>query len=184
MNWRWVSMTSLLAAAVVSYGVLVRQNGADDIATERSRAQPGYYLKDAIVTDTTDDGTPGLRLAARRIEQHPENGSITLRDVTVDYLALPERSWRLTANEGIVPGGTTTIRFSGDVALAAEGEPRGAVIRTDALSIDTQTSIATTDEPVSIELGGHHVLARGMMANLKDNHVQLESEVNGRFVPE
>jgi lipopolysaccharide export system protein LptC len=37
---------------------------------------------------------------------------------------------------------------------------------------------------VSIELGGHHVLARGMMANLKDNHVQLESEVNGRFVPE
>lgn len=183
MNWRWVSVTALLAAVVIGLGAFLRQADDSGLTTGEQRAQPGYYLKDAIITDTDATGNPALRLAARRIEQRPQDGSIALEQVHVDYLAAGEQQWQLTADSGTVPSGSTTITFSGNVTLESRDEPRGAVIRTDTLSVDTEQSIASTAAPVSIEVSGHRVHARGMRADLNGNQVQLDSEVNGRFVP-
>jgi LPS export ABC transporter protein LptC len=183
VNWRWVSITALLAALVVSYGVFTGQSRDDSLATGADRPQPGYYLRDAVITDTQADGSPAVRLAARRIEQNPADDSISLEDVDVDYLALEDRSWRLTADSGSVPGGSTTITFSGNVVLEGRDQPQSAVIRTDTLSVDTRKSIASTQAPVSIEIAGHQVHARGMRADLETNRVELESDVHGRFAP-
>ena len=184
MSWRWISLTALLAAVVVSYGIFVGQPDDVGLTPGTQRTQPGYYLENAIVTDMTAEGTPGVRLAAERIQQIPEDNSIALTNVQVDYLALREQRWRLTADAGIVPAGSTTITFSGDVTLESEDQPHAAVIHTDTLSIDTRSSVASTAAPVSIEVSGHRVHARGMIADLEENRVELESNVNGRFVLE
>jgi lipopolysaccharide export system protein LptC len=183
MSWRWVSITALLAAVVVSYGIFTGQSSEDGLATGDERPQPGYYLRDAVITDTQADGSPAVRLAARRIEQNPMDDSIALEDVDVDYLALENRHWRLTADSGSVPGGSSTITFSGNVVLEGRDQPESAVIRTDSLSVDTEKSIASTQAPVSIEIAGHRVNARGMRADLETNRVELESQVHGRFAP-
>ena len=46
MSWRWVSITALLAALVVSYGIFTGQSRDDALATGAERPQPGYYLRD------------------------------------------------------------------------------------------------------------------------------------------
>ncbi|HSN72486.1 MAG TPA: LPS export ABC transporter periplasmic protein LptC [Steroidobacteraceae bacterium] len=184
MSWRWVSLTGLLAALVVSYGIFTGQPRDDGIMGGAEREQPGYYLKDAVILDTSPDGSPAVRLAARRIEQNPSEQSIALEEVTVDYLALEDQHWRLTADTGVVPSGSQTITFVGNVTLESQEQPQSAVIRTETLSVDTVNSIASTAAPVSIEIGGHSVNAQGMVADLEDNRVQLESDVHGRFVPE
>jgi LPS export ABC transporter protein LptC len=181
MSWRWVSVTALLAAVVLSYGVLTGGPRDTDVSPGVERTPPGYYLKDAVITDTTERGTPSVRLAARRIEQQPADGSIDLDDVHVEYLAVPERHWMLTADTGHVPAGSSTIEFAGNVTLESKDQPQSAVVTTDDLAIDTATSVATTDAAVSIELSGHRVLARGLRADLEHDRVELESDVSGRF---
>jgi lipopolysaccharide export system protein LptC len=43
--------------------------------------------------------------------------------------------------------------------------------------------IATTQSDVRIEFGVHVLTAKGLIANLKDRTLRLESKVNGRFQP-
>jgi lipopolysaccharide export system protein LptC len=46
---------------------------------------------------------------------------------------------------------------------------------------DVARSLATTNSDVRIDFGGHILTARGLIANLKERTVRLESKVNGRF---
>ena len=44
-------------------------------------------------------------------------------------------------------------------------------------------SVASTKSDVRIDYGGHVLTARGLIANLKERTMRLESKVNGRFLP-
>ena len=68
----------------------------------------------------------------------------------------------------------------GNILVVDYSNP-GAIIRTASMSIDLDTNIAHSNDPVAIELGGHSVLAHGLTANLKAERVRLESQVHGRF---
>ncbi len=54
---------------------------------------------------------------------------------------------------------------------------------TDALVITPRDERITTDAPVTLTWSGQRLSAVGMIANLKDETVQLQSKVNGRFTP-
>ena len=180
MNWRWVAFTALIGALIVSYGVLTG-NHRDTAPMPEGVQQLGYYMKDAVITETSIDGNPRLKLTSRSIQQHVEDNSVGLSDVQVDYVSIPDKHWVLTADRGVVPANSHTITFLGDVAIRQLDAQPGAVIRTPSVTIDTDTNIAQSSDPVAIEFGNHTVLARGFKADLKAEHVQLESQVHGRF---
>jgi LPS export ABC transporter protein LptC len=56
-------------------------------------------------------------------------------------------------------------------------------VHTDALTYDVTDSIASTKSDVRIDFGAHTLTARGLVANLKERTMRLESKVNGRFQP-
>ena len=58
-----------------------------------------------------------------------------------------------------------------------------AVLHTDTLRYDVNSGIATTESEVRIDFGAHALTGRGLIANLKERTVRLESKVNGRFQP-
>ena len=96
MNWRWISLAALLAALVIGYGAFIERNPAP-AANSGQAEPPGYYLQDAIITQTQKDGSVSLRLVANRIEQQHLDDSIALDTVRVDYFQSPEHEWLLTA---------------------------------------------------------------------------------------
>lgn len=180
MSWRWISITSLLAAVVIFYELASRRD-VMDIASEERPAQRGYYLKDAVITDTDASGAARIRLAARRIEQNAGTNDVALSGVHVDYYAEQQRHWILTADRGRVPGGSETVTFAGDVVLrSADGEP-AATVRTESLAVDMSRDIASTVDPVAILVSGHTLHAQGLRADLKAETLQLESAVHGTF---
>jgi LPS export ABC transporter protein LptC len=77
------------------------------------------------------------------------------------------------------------VDVTGNVRLQGEGTGRegSAVVRTDTLSYDVPDAVASTKSDVRIEFGGHVLTARGLVANLKERTLRLESKVNGRFQP-
>jgi len=58
-----------------------------------------------------------------------------------------------------------------------------AVIQSDTMSYDVPEGVASTESDVRISFGNHALNARGLVANLKERTVRLESRVNGHFQP-
>lgn len=192
MNWRWISIAALLAALVIGYGALVERSPAP--ATSDTQAeQPGYYLQDAIVTQTQQDGSVSLRLVANRIEQQRRDDSIALDTVRVNYYQFksgsksgqsPQREWLLNARQGFVPANFRVVQLFGDVVLRpADAQPQ-AFLHADALAVDTQTNVAySIASPVHVRFGGHAMVVRNFRADLDSENIRLES-VHGRFEPQ
>jgi LPS export ABC transporter protein LptC len=180
MSWRWISIAALLAALVIGLGALSGRD-TDSTAPSDEVSRPAYYLKDAVITETQPDGSPKIRLIANRIEQVPEDDSIELYTVRVDYLTDPDKRWLLSAEEGFVPPDTRVIEFSGNVELRPSDGAPGSYLRVDSLNIDTDKNIAyTTSSPVSIRFGDHTLRVKRLEADLTNEKLKLES-VRGRF---
>ena len=189
MNWRWISLSALLGALVIGYGALV-ERGPAPAASNTQAEQPGYYLQDAVITQTQKDGSVGLRLIADRIEQKG-NDNISLQTVRVNFFQVsPDQSsqtpreWLLSARQGSVPANLRVVQLFGDVVLRPADAQPTAFLRADALAIDTATSIAySTSSPVHVRFGGHSMMVKSFRADLTNEKVRLES-VNGRFDPQ
>jgi LPS export ABC transporter protein LptC len=146
---------------------------------------PGYYLKNAILTDYDVAGAPSVRIEAERIDQIDHGTEVALYNVRVNYDAPGGQTWVLFGDTAHVQPGGKIIDVAGNVRLQGEnpGTPGTAVIRTDLLSYNVPEAVASTKSDVRIDYGGHILTARGLSANLKERTMRLESKVNGRFIP-
>lgn len=169
----------MLAALVVGFGALSGRD-SESVVTSVTSEQPAFYAKDAIIVQTQADGSPQLRLVANRIDQQPEDDSIALDQVRVDYLKMPDKRWVMTAERGVVPADSRTAHFSGNVELRPADGPDSTFLRTDALTVDMQRDVAyTTASPTTIRFGRYAMQVKRVEADLKTEQVQLES-VHGR----
>jgi LPS export ABC transporter protein LptC len=187
MNWRWVSLAAALAAIVIGYGAFV-DDGSAPMATHELPEQPGYYLKDAVILRTREDGSPGIELIAQRIQQRltrPAQGeAITMESVRVNYFGEKDWQWALTAQHGEVPPNSRIVQLAGNVVLRPLDGAPDAFLRTDELSIDTEKNLAySTRSPVQIRFGQHAMTVKSLRADLNSEQLRLET-VNGRFDPQ
>jgi lipopolysaccharide export system protein LptC len=70
-----------------------------------------------------------------------------------------------------------------DKAEQQPGEGEELVILTRDVRVLLEERIASTQALVTMNMGPHSVSARGMRAYLKQDRVELQSEVHGRFAP-
>ena len=188
MNWRWVSLAAALAAIVIGYGAFM-DDGSGPTMSHELPEQPGYYLKDAVVLRTREDGSPGIELVAREIQQklnRTEGGeAITMAGVRVNYYGTTDWQWELTSHNGLVPPNSRIVFLEGDVELRSlASNATDTFLRTDELAIDTEKSVAySTRSPVHVRFGPHSMVVKSLRADLNKQKLRLES-VNGRFDPE
>jgi lipopolysaccharide export system protein LptC len=188
MNWRWVSLTAALAAIVIGYGAFVDNGGTPTMSNEMPE-QPGYYLKDAVILRTRENGTPGIELIAHQIQQklsRAEGGeAITMEGVRVNYFGTTDWQWELTAKSGEVPPNSRVVHLEGDVELRSlTSTSPDTFLRTDELAIDTEKSLAySTRSPVHVRFGPHSMVVKNLRADLNREKLRLET-VNGKFDPE
>lgn len=184
-------MTGRLLLVLAFVGLLVllfeHTRGDGDLGTpaDAGRQQTGYYLRDAALTEYGKDGAIRIEVAARLATELPGLETVELEAVSVNYYARAGQRWRLTADQGHLPPGHETVDLSGSVVMTGERERQlqPAVIRTERLTLDLEREIARTDAPVVLSLGVHALSATGMVADMKTENLQLESGVNGRFLP-
>lgn len=188
MNWRWVSLAAALAAIVIGYGAFM-DNGSTPMTNHELPEQPGYYLKDAVILRTREDGSPGIELIAKYIEQklNPDRSgeAINMEAVRVNYFGVTDWQWELTANSGEVPANSRVVYLEGNVELRslASSSPN-TFLRTDALAIDTEKNLAySTRSPVQVRFGQHSMVVKNLRADLNSEKLRLEA-VNGKFDPE
>jgi lipopolysaccharide export system protein LptC len=148
-------------------------------------ALPGYYLKNAVLTDYDAAGAPSIRIHADRIDQIDHGPEVALYNVRFDYQSPNGQAWVMFGDVAHVEPGGKIVNVTGNVRIEGQSTEHAgtAVVRTDALTYDVPDAIATTKSDVRIEFGAHTLTARGLVANLKERTMRLESKVNGRFQP-
>ena len=144
---------------------------------------PGYYLKSAVLTDFDAAGAPSLHLQADRIDQIDHGSEVALSTVRVDYQTPSGQNWVLFGDFARVEPGGKIIDVTGNVRLTGESTAHSgtAVVLTDALTYDVSDSTVSTKSDVRVVFGAHTLTARGLLANLKEQTIHLDSKVNGRF---
>lgn len=177
----------LLAALAALIAVLVQWRPLDRTPPppQTSATRLGYWLTGVDLEDYGTDGRLRIGLQSVSATEDPESGAVRLADVAVDYHAPTGQSWTLTADEARVPPAGRVVEFAGDVRLtgAPGDQAETAELRTATMTLDTESERAQTKSPVQLAFGRHLMRARGMRADLKSGKLQLESDVNGVFVP-
>lgn len=185
MSPRNILVTALLTAGALASWYLARQNNADDAApVELDSPQRGYYLKSARILGTGSDGGLLYEIQAKHAEQRGDD-EIAFTDVLINYSPASEVPWIVNADAALISQGERRVRLSGHVrALSSEGfSGSDTEIRTEYLELDPELYVAETDQRVQIRIGARSLTATGMLASLKENRLQLISNVNGKFVP-
>jgi LPS export ABC transporter protein LptC len=185
MLFRVFTVLAVVALAISTWILSSPERRATEQTVAPEAQLPGYYLKNAVLTDFDLTGAPSIRLDAERIDQVDHGNEVALYNVKVDYQSPSGQKWTMVGDTAHVQPGGKVIDVKGNVRL--QGDPTGregaAVIRTDTLRYDVADALATTQSDVRIDFGQHMLTARGLSANLKDRTMRLESKVNGRFHP-
>jgi LPS export ABC transporter protein LptC len=147
---------------------------------------PGYFLKNAVLIDYDAAGVPGTRIEAERIEQIAHGNEVTLFNVKVEYSPPEGEAWTLYGDTAQVEQATKIVHVQGNVRLQGAATAHDflvPVIRTDTLNYDVPHQIVTTQDEVHVDYGKNTLSAHGLLANLKERTMRLESKVHGVFHP-
>ncbi|MGA2707453.1 MAG: LPS export ABC transporter periplasmic protein LptC [Steroidobacteraceae bacterium] len=184
MMFRILTVLAVIGLAVSTW--ILSNPGAPPAQSSANPVDsPGYYLKNAVLTDYDAAGDPSVRIEAERIDQIGHSNEVALVNVQINYQAPGGQSWVMIGDTAHVQSGGKVVDISGNVRLQGvdREHPGTAIIRTDTLSYDIPNEVASTQSDVRIEFARHTLTARGLVANLQAHTVRLESRVNGRFLP-
>ncbi|MDH3351065.1 MAG: LPS export ABC transporter periplasmic protein LptC [Gammaproteobacteria bacterium] len=182
---RNIVIIGALAAGAIASWYLARTNLRDNGDTPAfDAAQRGYYLKSARILGTGSDGALLYELQAEYAEQQDDD-HVSFTDVRINYSPQSDVPWSVNADSATIHADQQRVVLHGHVrAVSSEGfSGNDTEIRTQHLEIDPENYLAETDERVQIRIGARSLTATGMLASLKDNRVQLKSNVSGKFAP-
>ena len=179
----------VLAVLTLIVGVTLLSGPRPDSGTPVARGaplhDPGYSAQRARLIQTGADGRPLYTLDAAQIQQQPDADTVQLTQVRLKFRDTDGNEWNARAAHGELAQESGVVELAGDVHVFGPlpGSADTAEISSEHLAFDTRAQLVATRDPVTLLMSGRQLSALGMVASLKERHVQLESAVHGSFVP-
>lgn len=165
-----------LSAAAIATWVLAR-DPAPAPAPAASQQQPprGFYLVDAEVASTGDDGRIFSNFVAERIEQRPRSEDFELTGIRINYAPDADSSWNLTAARGYMSSDRSYFDLDDvEINYATSDGVDVTSIRTDHIEYRADVSLVTTDAGIEMRTSDSIASGVGMTLNLQDKTYRLE----------
>ena len=186
MIYRVVALAALLAL-IVGFVLLTAPQSESTArpAAGQPLHDPGYSAMQARLVQTGAVGQPVYTLDAAEIQQEPNRGLVELQRVRFTFRDVSGNVWTARGARGEIAQDSGVVQLDGDVHVAGTlpGTEEPAEITSEHLAFDTNAQVVTTQAPVTIVMSGRELAGRGLVANLKERHVHLESAVHGSFLP-
>jgi LPS export ABC transporter protein LptC len=178
-----IALSILLAAAAAALWIFVLRDDTPAPSPTIESADLGYYLDDARLVGLDAEGRELYTLHAERIEQRASDGSVSLRNLTLDYAPASDTPWTAVADTGSIPAAADVIELEGNVRLRRNGPPDAEPLRIDTtqLELDVLGRIARTEATVDLVQGADTLTATGLEADLQGEKLKLGSRVRARF---
>ena len=154
--------------------------------TERTVRHDADYTMDTFtVTEMNAAGDTHYRLQAESMEHYFDDGSARLIKPQVRFFSRERAPWTLVADEGTVSANSDEIHLNGAVLIERPASATQALLRltTSNVLIHPHDEVAETREHVMLQDPLNTTRAVGMRVQMKDERVQLLSQVQGRYAP-
>lgn len=189
-NWDQLAagVSILLLAALAAgtwYLALQAQREESRVRARAPAGEPDYFLDDAVFTRIDVHGDPVYRISAEHLLHFPEDGTSLYRSpvlVSVDPVH-PRVTVRADQGRSNADGSQTVL--TGRVVLVrapTEREPQ-MTIRTEKVTIFSDTQIAQSDQPVRIERGSSVLTGVGMEFDNAARSLKVDSQVTFTWQP-
>jgi LPS export ABC transporter protein LptC len=185
MSTHTTAWTITLFAVAIGSWLLARSNKSDTpVTATENPAYRGYYLTDARILGTDADGSRLYEIIAKKAEQQSDE-RIEFSDVHIEYSPDSEVPWSIDARTATLRPDRETVHLQGDVrAVSAEGfSGENTELRTESLDFDPEQFVASTEERIRIQIGDRTLTGIGMVASLREDRLEIKSNVRGRFIP-
>lgn len=177
---RLLGLLALAALGLVSWWWLDKQR-QQVIEVEKPR-QPDAYFRDLDAERHDETGAAAVRVEARYAEHFEDEPWIHLHDLRAHGANADGEPWQLTAERGRLNDDGTELEARGNVRLRREsGKAAAMLLETESLHVNTKTEVVTSDTTVLISQGASRVRGRGMFADLRNDRLQLQEDVEAYY---
>lgn len=153
------------------------------VRRDRGIEPPGYYLKGAQLLGTDENGRVTYRVHAERIEELPDQGLLVWSGVRIEYRPADAVPWEIDAARASAPKDGSHFDLEGEVELRSEPTDGSGptVVSAPSLHFTPDESSARSDRAVSVQIGDWRLTGVGLRVHLKDDKLELESNVHGQI---
>jgi len=138
-----------------------------------------YIVKDAKLFGTNTEGEFLYKIVAKKAQANNTDRQIYLDQVFLDYNGDQNIDWKITSDKGQLLSNSNVLALSGNVSVKSlSNENNLTTISTDYLEINPNTYTIATNRDVLIELDNNKIEAKGLSAQLKDNRLNFNSNIN------
>ena len=176
----------LLSAALIALGTwFIKERIQIDDLNLIQKLEPienRFYSKSTKIINTDTSGMHLFTLDADFAEQE-SNEIIKFYNVIISYSPESKIRWILKSDSAIKKRSDKFFILQGNVNASNVKEiSQSSIIRTNQLEVDPINYMVKTDEIVNITIDNNTLSARGMLAILNENKLELISEINGSFL--
>jgi lipopolysaccharide export system protein LptC len=186
---RFAAVVSLLLLACLAAGSYYLAEISRRFAIEPGQAslrhEPDYFVEGLVFTRVSARGDPAFRLSAERMVHYPDDQAAEYTRPEVVSLDPARPQLRVVSDRGRSGSDGVETHLDGNVVMtreAGDGDP-AMTIRTDHVVIYSDTEIAKTDRPVTIERGGSTLTGVGMQFDNPARSLTVDSQVRGIWQP-
>ncbi|MEL7297376.1 MAG: LPS export ABC transporter periplasmic protein LptC [Pseudomonadota bacterium] len=181
---------TLVSLALFSWYLRDRERTPAPVQQTIPRVDSGYYLLNARITASDEDGESAYQIIAGEATQAALDAPIEMRAVRVTYGESETSQWLISADEATLEQTNTVLTLAGSVEATwqRQGNSEGdddttLTLLTESLAFDAERNIVETDALVRFDVGMGRLTATGMRASLQNDVVEFRSNVRGQFTP-
>ncbi len=143
-----------------------------------------YMVKNAKLYGTNPQGKFLYKIVAEKAQANNTDRQIYLDKVFLDYDGDQDIDWSITSDKGQLLPNSNVLALSGNVIVKnLSNENNMTTISTDYLEINPNTYTIATNRDVLIELDNNKIEAKGLTAQLRENRLNFNSNINASIQP-
>ena len=143
-----------------------------------------YVVKNAKLYGTNTEGKFLYKIAAQKAQANNTDRQIYLDQVFLNYDGDQDIDWIITSEKGQLLSNSNVLALTGNVTVKSLSKANNkATILTDYLEINPNTYTIATNRDVLIELDNNKIEAKGLTAQLKENRLNFNSNINANIQP-
>jgi len=179
-----VKIVLLVVLAACSSFIYLFSSTSNDNQEKFSPTRVEYIVKNAKLYGTNTEGSFLYKIVAEKAQANNTDRQIYLDQVFLDYESDQNIDWEITSDKGQLLSNSNVLALSGNVIVKSlSNENNRTTISTDYLEINPNTYTIATNRNVIIELDNNKIEARGLTAQLKNNRLNFNSNINAIIQP-
>lgn len=151
--------------------------------TKQRKQHPGAVMEDVIAIRIDHNGHLQSKLHTPKMVLYPDQDRIEITTPKLEVFNEKGHTWEINAKRGESTQAVDHIDLWQNVKIEQPSGPYnfGSTLLTEKLSIFPAKKVASTEEKVTVTQPGITLQANGLTAHMETGHIQLHSNVEGKY---